>query len=228
MGFSLTEVSGTCACHQVWPQQLCRSTSVSHRTKKLPNGQRATGELHIVTVQPRSDVEETGWKSDDLAVLVILLELPQEGALTTPIERWLLHIGMGSIPDEGEPLALPGEIDLKVFKTLIDESEVVQLPCTSGNTAQFVFAKPAFVSGLVVDQFRTRFPNPANYTSNLDENALNSLLGQGDGMPNLQTENQKIAYATGEWAIGPPEKPKPVNFSEIEFGNNMVAAMGGL
>lgn len=193
---------------------------------RLPNGEKAIGELHLVTVLPRKDVVETGWKSEDLAKIIVLLQLPEEHAGTSDTERFFLKVGMASIPEKGDPLSLPGKISLEAFKKHFDESAATQLPCGEGSP-QFVLSKPAFVSGIVVEAFRTKFPNPLNFTSNLNEEAMQTIEVNNAFDMSGALEHQRIAYATGEWAVAPPAPPKE-EANETDADAAMAAAMGSL
>jgi carbonic anhydrase len=165
---------------------------------KLPNGQDAVGEMHIVCARPRPDLEATGWKMDDLATVIILLQLPEEQAEVTESERFFLNMGMAVPPKES--LSLPGDVDLATFRSNFDTGTAVKVPCQTG-IAQYILSTPSFVSGVVVEAFRKMFPNPfPNFTTTV------SPFPILPGPIVLDNWKERLAYAQGEWAESPDGK----------------------
>jgi carbonic anhydrase len=122
----------------------------------------AIGEMHIIHQKEGSNF------TDDIAVVSIMLHLPLEEDVLKSQEKWFLALGLLDIPEKFKysmPLETP--VDLTFFDKILQgrfwhyTGSLDSPPCTEG-VQWFVMEKFAYVPGVIVNQFKERFPDPAN------------------------------------------------------------------
>jgi carbonic anhydrase len=166
--------------------------------RRSMDGNQAEGEMHII-------MQKTGSLGIfDLAVVAVMLQLKEEGAVDDPTREFFLNLGLESLPHLGEPKAINRTFNLNAFLPAIEAGSVMMPNCSS-YVPWYVLATPAWITGSIMQSFLdgpVKTPAPTFWNQTLinmtveEQAAAYFAAGLNpDGTPLMSEEQQAIIAA---------------------------------
>jgi carbonic anhydrase len=146
------------------PDGIYRATRITLRfpSEHTVHGHHLVGEMQILH-RKVVDFDQGVWDGSAMAMVSILLQLPQEGSDAGEQERqFFFKLGMAAIPEANSSLPIADPIDLNVFEKQLTghywryQGSMTYPPCTEG-VKWYVAASPAHINARAVASFKRRF-----------------------------------------------------------------------
>jgi hypothetical protein len=146
------------------PDGIYRATRITLRfpSEHTVHNHHLVGEMQVLH-RKVVDFDQGVWDGSAMAMVSILLQLPQEGSDAGEEERqFFFKLGMAAIPEANNSVPVADPIDLNVFEKQLTghywryQGSMTYPPCTEG-VKWFVLASPAHINARAVATFKTRF-----------------------------------------------------------------------